>query len=126
MSRPTCEATRKDGEPCRAPALPDSLLCWSHDPRQAEAARQAWARGASRGAKLKALRGRRRRIDTHAGLASFLSGVIHDVVEGKLDADAARTIIYGCAVMRHLAEHSIERRLAEVERQLASAGARRA
>ena len=126
MSKPPCHGTRKDGAACRAPALPDSALCWSHDPRQAEAAAEARAAGASKGAKVKALHGRRRRLDTHAGLAAFLTGLIHDVVEGRQDPDVARVVIYGCSVMRRLAEHALERRLAEVERLLATVQARRA
>lgn len=119
MSRPVCTASRKDTTPCRAPALPDSTLCWSHDPRQAEVAKQARAAGASKGAKVKALNGRRRRLDTQSGLSIFLSGVIHDVLEGKIDTDTARTVIYGCAVMRQINERSVEQRLAAVERLLA-------
>ena len=119
MTRPTCEAIRKDGEPCRAPALPDSGMCWSHDPRQAETAARARAEGAAKGGKIKALHGRRRRLDTHTGLVIFLTNVVHDVLEGKLDSDTARTVIYGCGLLRQLAEHSLERRLAEVERLLA-------
>jgi hypothetical protein len=126
VSRPVCQGSRKDGTPCRAPALPDSALCWVHDPRQAETAARARAAGASKGAKVKALKSQRRRIDTHAGMAVFLAGVIHDVVEGKLDTDTARAVMYGCSVMRHLADHEVERRLAEVERKLDSATARRA
>ena len=119
MSRPTCGATRKDGAACRAPALPDSALCWSHDPRQVEIAARARAEGATKGGKLRALHGRRRRLDSHAALAAFLTGIIYDVAEGRQDPDVARTIIYGCSVMRQLAEHGLERRLAEVERLLA-------
>jgi len=124
MSRPTCGGTRKDSSPCRAPALPDSALCWSHDPRQAEAARAARATGASKGAKVKALNGRRRRLDNQAGLSIFLTNLVHDVVEGKQDPDVARAAMYGCSILRHLAERSIEKRLAEVERLLASLKAR--
>lgn len=127
MKRPGCQGTRKDGSPCKAPALPDSALCWVHDPRQAEVAARARADGASKGAKVKALNGRRRRIDTHAGLAIFLSEIIHKVAEGKLDTDTARVVMYGCSVMRYLADHEVERRLSEVERKLETAtSARRA
>lgn len=126
MKRPVCQGERKDGTPCRAPSLPDSSLCWVHDPRQAEAGRQARAAGASKGAKVKALNSRRRRIDTHAGLAAFLSDVIHNTAEGKLDVDTARTVIYGCSVMRHLADHELVKRLEAVERQLGMAAVRRA
>ena len=68
---------------------------------------------------MKALNSKRRRLDTHRGLSIFLNDVIHNVLEGKLDSDTARTVIYGCGLMRQLNEHSLERRLAEVERLLA-------
>jgi hypothetical protein len=119
MSRPTCQGRRKDGSPCQAPALPDSALCWSHDPRQAEAAREARSAGASKGAKVKALNGRRRRLDTPRGLSIFLTTLVHDVVDGKVDPEIARTAFYGCSILRQLGEHGLEKRLAEVERLLA-------
>ena len=118
MTPETCRSTRKDGAPCRAPALPDSPLCWSHDPRQAEAAREARAAGASKGAKVKALKGRRRRLDNQDALARFITDLVHDVVEGKQDPEIARAALYGCSILRQLAEHGLEKRLAEVERLL--------
>ncbi len=71
------------------------------------------------------MNGHRRKIDTHAGLATFLSGVIYDVAEGKLDTDTGRAVMYGCSVMRYLADHEVERRLIEVERKLEAATAAR-
>jgi hypothetical protein len=82
-------------------------------------AAEARARGASKGARVKALNGRRRRLDTHGGLSIFLTNLVHDVVEGKQDPDVARTAMYGCSILRQLAEHGLEKRLAEVERLLA-------
>jgi hypothetical protein len=117
--KPTCTAARRDGEPCRAPCLPDSALCWSHDPRQAEAAREARAAGASKGARVKNLHARRRRLDTHGGLAQFITSLVYDVVEGRQEPDVARTALYGCSILRQLAEHNLEKRLADVERLLA-------
>lgn len=124
--RPVCQGKRKDGSPCRAPSLPDSTLCWVHDPRQAEVAAKARAAGASKGAKVKALNSRRRKLDTHAGLAEFLGDIIHKTAEGEIDNETARTVIYGCSVMRHLADHQLVKRLEEVEARLGLAGARRA
>lgn len=63
--------------------------------------------------------GRRRRLDTHAGLSLFLHGLIHDLIEGKISPDVGKVAIYGASVMRQLNEHSVERRLTEVERLLA-------
>ena len=117
MDRPTCEGVTKAGGRCRSFALPGSSSCFMHgDPAAAAAAR---SRGATTAGKLRALRGKRRRLDSHAGLAAFLTGIIYDVAEGRLDPDVARVIIYGCSVMRQLAEHALEHRLAEVERLLA-------
>ena len=123
MSNPTCQAVRKDGSPCRAPALPDSALCWSHDPRQAEAAARARAEGGAKASRLRSLEGKRRRLDSPRALAGFLSTLIHDALEGKVDADLARTVGYLAAVQVkavELAQRSeLEARLAEVERLLA-------
>lgn len=120
MSKPTCTATRRDGTPCRAPALPDSELCWSHDPKQAEAAAVARSNGARKANKVRSLNGRRRRLDNQDALARFITDLVHDVVEGKKDPEIVRTAFYGCSILRQLAEHGLEKRLAEVERMLAA------
>ena len=99
MSRPICTGTRKDGSGCRAPALPDSALCWSHDPRQAERAARARSQGGSKGSKLKALHGRRRRLDSQGALGAFVSNLVYDVVEGRQDPDVARAALYGCSIL---------------------------
>jgi len=71
---------------------------------------------------LKALHGRRRRLDSPSALAAFLSGLIHDLAEGRVEPDLAKVIFYGCSVQRgvvELAERAdVERRLVEVERMI--------
>ena len=44
--RPLCQALRRDGSPCRAPALP-SGLCLHHDPGHAQAQAQSLPQGPS-------------------------------------------------------------------------------
>jgi hypothetical protein len=66
------------------------------------------------------LHGQRSRLDRHEALALFVSNLVHDVVERRQDPDIARAALYGCSILRQLAEHSLERRLAEVERLLAT------
>jgi hypothetical protein len=119
MNKPICKATRRDGTPCRAPTLPSGSLCWSHDPRQAEAAAAARVNGARKANKVRSLNGRRRRLDNQAALGQFVTTLVYDVVEGKQDPEVARAALYGCSILRQLAEHGVERRLAEVERLLA-------
>ena len=119
MTRPVCEATRKDTQPCLAAALPGRGWCWSHDPDRQEIAAAARRDGAIKSNKLRSLRGKRRRLDTHGGLAHFVTNLVYDVAEGRQDPDVARAALYGCSILRQLAEHSVEKRLAEVERLLA-------
>lgn len=90
-----------------------------HDPARRDEVAAARRRGGVSSTKLRALKGKRRRLDTHSGLSIFLNNVIHDVLEGKLDGDTAKVVIYGCSLMRQLNERDVERRLAEVERLLA-------
>ena len=124
MNQPTCTATTRSGAPCRSFAPPDRPYCVMHDPEQAAAVAAARARGGTVAAKLRALHGRRRRLDTHAGLAAFVTNLVYDVAEGRADPDVARAALYGCSILRQLAEHNVERRLAEVERLLAAVRAR--
>jgi hypothetical protein len=119
VSKPTCRATRKDGATCRAPALPDSALCWTHDPRQAEAAARARAAGAAKGGRLRALRERRAKLDTAAALLRFNAGVIQDTLAGTLPPDVARAVLYGVSIQRQLVEAGdLERRVEALEARL--------
>jgi hypothetical protein len=55
--REQCAATRGDGQPCRARALPGSAFCFNHDPGQAEARARARQKGGRNRAKIVRLRG---------------------------------------------------------------------
>jgi hypothetical protein len=43
-----CEAIRKDGQPCRARAQPDSPFCWCHDPALETKRQAARSKGGER------------------------------------------------------------------------------
>jgi hypothetical protein len=98
MARPICRALRKDGSPCRGPSLPGSDRCWVHDPEQAEQAAEARARGSVKAAKLRSIQGGRRKLDTPRALAAFLSSLVHDLVEGKAEAELVKTVAYSISV----------------------------
>jgi hypothetical protein len=100
---------------CRGIVPTGRALCLAHDP----ARRDEVAEARRRGGKLKALNGKRRRLDNQQALAQFITGLVYDVVEGRQDPDVARCALYGASILRQLAEHGIEKRLAEVERLLA-------
>ena len=121
MASRTCEGITKASDRCRSFALPGSSFCFMHgDPVVAAAAR---ARGASKGGKIRALNGRRRKLATPAAVVEFLSGLVHELVEGRRDVELVRGVAYAVAVQLKAIELAskgdVERRLADVERILA-------
>jgi hypothetical protein len=79
----SCRATRRDGQPCQARALPGSPHCWAHDPACAEQRAEARKRGGRNSAKLVRLRGLvpPRLVSVYDRLEDAL-GEVHD---GTLD-----------------------------------------
>ena len=111
-----CRAQTKRGQPCAGFALTGGEHCLSHDPERAGALREARAKGGAAASKLRAIRGRRSRLDTVPALVGFTAGVIHDALEGRLTPDVARTVLYGLGLQRQLVESSdLERRIAALE-----------
>ncbi len=120
--QPRCQAQTQAGQPCRAFAT-GGPWCRMHDPAQAEAVRAARAKGGAAASKLRALQGRRAKLDTPVRLLAFTSNLIHDVVEVRIHPDTARVALYGCSIARQLIETSaLEERLAALEAQLSAGG----
>jgi hypothetical protein len=117
VDKQPCRATDRQGRPCRSFALP-SGLCWHHDPERAAERRAACVKGG----KLKALQGRRRKLTTPAAVVDFLSGLAHDLAEGRKDPELVRAVAYVLSVQLkavELAERSEARDLvAEVRETL--------
>jgi hypothetical protein len=86
-------------------------------------------RGAEVAGRLRSLEGKRRKLDSPRALAAFVSTLIHDALEGKVEADLARTIGYLAAVQTKVIEQArsadVEAALSEV-RQLVNEARRRA
>jgi hypothetical protein len=93
MDRLSCGAELASGGRCRGFALPGGR-CWNHDPSRAEERRAA----RSKGGKLHAIEGRRRKLDNPRALAAFLSSLVHDLVEGKVEAELVKTVAYSISV----------------------------
>jgi hypothetical protein len=75
-----CKATRKNGQPCQAPAGADGY-CFGHSPRLAEARRA----GSSRG-------GRHRRTEARAArlMPEVLRPVLYKLLHAMAEVDAGR------------------------------------
>ena len=117
-----CDAETLVGQPCRSFALRGSLYCLSHDPERAEQVQASRARGAKRGNRLRALRGRGSKLDTMPELVKFVADVVKDTTGRKLDVAIARTVLYGISIQRQLIEASdLADRVRAIEERLGRA-----
>ena len=128
MSNLGCRATTKAGASCRSMPLPGRDVCIMHAPDMAEKIAAARMKGGSVAAKLRMLQGRRLRLDSPAALVKFTGGLLQDALAGTVDADIARTVLYGVSVQLKAVELTqradVEQMLAEV-RQLTAEARRR-
>jgi hypothetical protein len=99
MTRPPCGAELDRGRTCRAFAL-DSGRCWNHDPARTDERHRA----RSRGGKLRALQGRRRRLTTPAALLAFVDSLIWDAIAGKYDPKLVNAVVGAVNTQRALIE----------------------
>jgi hypothetical protein len=103
------------GQPCRGWSLPGSAFCWTHDPDREHERLVARAKGG----RLKALKGRRLKLDDAAGLLRFNADLVHRLLEGDLEADVVRVVVNALNLQRQLIEAGdIERRLGDLEQRL--------
>ena len=94
----------------------------AHDPERVAQVRSARAKGGVAAGKIRALKGRRSRLDTVPALVRFTAAVIQGVIVGALHADVARVALYGVSIQRQLVETAdLERRIAELEARTAAA-----
>lgn len=120
-NQPQCSATRRDGSPCRAQALPGRAYCWSHDPDQAarrEAARRAGGRN-----RAGVIRMRKSATPALASLCNQLEGALTDTLEGAIEPRVASAAASLAGVLvRAYQVGEIETRLADLERRLKEYG----
>ncbi len=85
-----CTASRRNGEPCRAQALPERLLCWAHDPQMREKADEARRKGGLH--KSSTVRAAKHVPPDMKALARQLMESIDEVHRGELMPDQARAM----------------------------------
>jgi hypothetical protein len=94
---------------------------------QVRTEREARAKGGAAASKVRMLKGKRAKLDTADDLIRFNAGVIHDLLDGTLDADTARVAIYGLNLQRQLIETgepgiSLKARIKRLTRRLSPGG----
>jgi hypothetical protein len=117
-----CQATASHGAACRAWAPDGSDYCRVHDPSKAEEVQAGRIRGAKKAGQLRMLRGRRPRLDRPGAMTKFLATLMLDTLEGRVEADIARSVGYLANVQRaYIEQADLERRLEALEQQVAAA-----
>lgn len=119
-----CAATRRDGAPCRAPALPGRAHCFAHDPARQEAQRAA----RSKGGRGKATAARAGKL-VPATLRPVLDGlldVFDEVKAGNLDPKVGTALgSIAAAIVRVFQSGALEERLQALEAAQDAQNARR-
>lgn len=117
MNQGKCSATRADGSPCSARALPNSDRCWAHDPGLASKRREAHRAGGH--AKASASRAQKLMPGMLRPILSLLVGGMQQVYRGELEASRYTAMATGAsAIVRLFQMAEVEERLQALEQQV--------
>ena len=117
-SRPGCRERKRNGRPCRAPALRAGSACFWHADETREAAAEARRLGGLRRRREGTVGGAfdLEEIKTGAGLGRVLEVALLDVIELENSIPRARTLAYLVSVAARVKETSeLEARLRALE-----------
>jgi len=90
-----CQATTKDGKPCKAPAQTGKVYCFQHDPQK----KQAAAEGRAKGGQTRAdqLSGAIvPQLDTATAVSEYIPRLLRDIAIGLIDHKKGAVILKGC------------------------------
>ena len=102
-----CRATKRNGEPCTAPATASNGYCWAHDPANAEKRR----RMASKAGKSKPGK-------ELADIKRDIRAVIEDVLSGEVDKGRAAVALQGFNALIRAVEVGRRDELEELAREV--------
>lgn len=110
---PKCRATRRDGQPCQAPALADGM-CFAHSPRVAAAREAGHARGGHHSARV--VRLRRLVPERLLPIYQQLEAAMTELHDGTLDPRVAGAMAaVARAMVSVLTAGELEARVRELE-----------
>jgi hypothetical protein len=122
VTQTTCKATCKSGRACRAPALPGEELCFTHSPTVAEARTRARRENGRRAMRAAAVLPDSADVQLRStqDVLGLIEATATQIRRGQLDTKVGNCLCYLAATaLRCISEGDLERRLAEVEAQLA-------
>jgi hypothetical protein len=116
-----CQGTTKAGAPCRGIVQNGRPWCLAHDPERQAELPGVRAKGAAASNKLRAIKGRRQKLDSAPALLRFVGSLVQDVLDGTVSPDVARAALYGVSIARQLVETSdLDARISALEEKAAA------
>jgi hypothetical protein len=124
-SRPTCSHARRDGSPCRAPALPGKTVCTFHDPdlakRRAAGRRRGGETTRSRHAAAVLPGAPEVIFKSMADVSALLATTATQVRRGEVDCKVGNCLAYIAATaMKAIQQSDLETRMARIEERLSA------
>lgn len=120
-----CTATRRDGTPCKAAALPGRQFCCFHDPslrQRCAAGRQKGGLNRPKPVAVLPLATPDYPLTSWEEVTDLLSRVANWTLRGQIDAKIGNSVANTLSVLTRVWEQSdVEKRLAELEKYLAEA-----
>jgi hypothetical protein len=111
-----CRAPTVSGRACRGFLLPGRDVCLSHAEDLADKLARARALGGSAAAKVRALQGKRLRLDSAGALLRFNANLAQDTLSGSVDPSVSKAVSYAIGnQLRLLEAGELERRLRALE-----------
>ena len=115
----SCEFVKQNGEPCHAPALRGSQLCYWHDPALATQRAEARKKGGINRRVSKRSSDRRYSIRAVDDVLTVLEDALNDVVGLENSHSRARTIGYLSGIaLKAIEVGELENRVAALEKRL--------
>ena len=102
-----CRATKRNGEPCTAPATASNGYCWAHDPANAEKRRRMASKA-----------GRSKPGKELADIKRDIHAVIKDVLSGEVDKGRAAVALQGFNALIRAVEVGRRDELEELAREV--------
>jgi hypothetical protein len=111
-----CQAISRRGVRCQAYSLPGEQWCFTHHPDRQDAVAEA----RSKGGRIKALQGRRLKLETSRSLARFTATVLQDARDGLIDPDTARAVLYGISIQAQAIQAAEQREMQQLSAEVRS------
>lgn len=120
QQRRRCPAMKREGGQCQGFSALGGDWCFNHHPEMQDRMAEARKLGGKNSSKLKALNGKRLKLDTSRSLAKFTATVLQDARAGLIDPDTARAVLYGISIQAQAIQAAEQREMQQLSAEVRS------